>query len=248
MKKLSITLIVCFFVTISNAQVKQIFYNNNDSVKIIVSGSIKGTGGGNLYEEDPLAGVLVWYTSNGEDGSMSEAKILRGTTYYKTTPDTLIFKSNSNQNYLLMAVITNVIGDTNNYVSNHYTVQVNDSVYNLGFTNVIELQSIITYTNNKEIYSNLPKSFILKQNYPNPFNPSTTIQYELSSRSIVEIYIYNSIGQLVRTFYEGEKSLGLHSIAWNGKDNFGKSLSSGSYYYQIKANNNIQTKKMILLK
>ena len=92
------------------------------------------------------------------------------------------------------------------------------------------------------------KSFALLQNYPNPFNPSTTIQYQLPKNSKVELKIYNTLGQLVKTLVEVDQKAGLKTIVWDGNDRFGNAVASGVYVYRIKAENFVQSRKMILLK
>ena len=89
-----------------------------------------------------------------------------------------------------------------------------------------------------------PNSFELSQNYPNPFNPSTLIKYQLPENSNVSLRIYNSIGKEVAQLVNGNIAAGVHEVYFNAAH-----LSSGVYYYVIRAGNNfVQTRKMILLK
>jgi len=88
----------------------------------------------------------------------------------------------------------------------------------------------------------------LQQNYPNPFNPTTTINYSLKENSKVSLDIYNIKGQKVKQLISDHLSAGHHSIVWNGKDDKGKTVSSGIYFYKLKTENFEKTKKMILLK
>jgi len=85
-------------------------------------------------------------------------------------------------------------------------------------------------------------------NYPNPFNPSTTISYELPDDGHVQLTVYNLKGQLVRHLLNQRKSIGPHSILWDGKDSSGKSCSSGIYYYRLSHSGKSITKKMLMLK
>jgi len=87
------------------------------------------------------------------------------------------------------------------------------------------------------------KTFYLSQNHPNPFNPSTTIRYEIPERSFTTIKIYDVLGKEVATIVNEEKAVGTHTVEFDGTD-----LSSGIYFYQLKAGNFVETKKMILLK
>ncbi|MCK4654336.1 MAG: T9SS type A sorting domain-containing protein [Candidatus Cloacimonetes bacterium] len=86
-------------------------------------------------------------------------------------------------------------------------------------------------------------------NYPNPFNPSTTISFSVSqTSSFVTLDIFNIKGQKVKTLINEALSAGQHSVVWNGKDEKGKNVSSGVYFYKLNTGNYEKTKKMILLK
>ncbi|MEJ2617785.1 MAG: FlgD immunoglobulin-like domain containing protein, partial [Ignavibacteriaceae bacterium] len=88
----------------------------------------------------------------------------------------------------------------------------------------------------------------LLQNYPNPFNPETVIGFQIPEANNVTIKIFNSIGQEVRTLLDMQYDEGIHSVIWDGKDNLGKSLSSGVYFYRLQAGTYNQVKKMSLLR
>lgn len=94
----------------------------------------------------------------------------------------------------------------------------------------------------------LPTAYALRQNYPNPFNPSTTIRYEIPSRSSVELVVYNLLGQKVATLVNEEQEAGRYSVVWTGVNDYGVNLSSGVYFYRLHAGDFVQTKKLILLK
>jgi len=98
------------------------------------------------------------------------------------------------------------------------------------------------------ISDQIPDGFALSQNYPNPFNPSTVINFNLPRLSKVEIEVYNILGQTVRNLVNEEKPAGLYSVTWDGRDNSGKTVSSGIYFYKIKTDDFSSSKKMILLK
>ena len=90
---------------------------------------------------------------------------------------------------------------------------------------------------------NIPLVFNLEQNYPNPFNPSTTIKYSIRELSKVKLTLFNLLGEEVATLVNEEKYWGNYSVEFNAV-----SLPSGVYFYQLKAGEFINTKKMILLK
>ncbi len=89
----------------------------------------------------------------------------------------------------------------------------------------------------------------LKGNFPNPFNPTTTIAFSLKDRSIVTIEIYNILGQKVKTLVRADMDAGNHAVQWHGKDDNGRSVGSGVYFYRMSDGSKYtSTKKMILLK
>ncbi|MGD8777350.1 MAG: T9SS type A sorting domain-containing protein [Ignavibacteria bacterium] len=94
----------------------------------------------------------------------------------------------------------------------------------------------------------LPTKYALMQNYPNPFNPTTTIQYDIPKTGLVEIKIYNLLGQVVKHLVDNVQNAGSYSIVWDGKNDFGSRAASGVYIYSLKSNDFVQSKKMLLLK
>ncbi|MFZ5517236.1 MAG: T9SS type A sorting domain-containing protein [Candidatus Zhuqueibacterota bacterium] len=94
---------------------------------------------------------------------------------------------------------------------------------------------------------NTPTHFTLFQNYPNPFNPSTTIRFDLSRSSDVQLTVYNTQGQLVNSLLKGAYSAGCHAITWNGNSTTGIEVGSGVYFYRLTANQITVTKKMLLV-
>ena len=94
-------------------------------------------------------------------------------------------------------------------------------------------------------------TFLLKQNYPNPFNQNTVITYQLPYKAkLVEINIYNNIGQKVKRLFKGRQNSGEYKVIWNGKDDANNFLPSGIYFCQILINNGMykDTAKLILLR
>ncbi len=106
-------------------------------------------------------------------------------------------------------------------------------LYNLGLTTSV----------NPSETSILPDQFTLAQNYPNPFNPTTTIKFSIPEASVVTLKIYNILGEEVKTLIDEFKEIGNHSVQFNASQ-----LSSGIYFYRLKAGSFIETKKMILLR
>jgi hypothetical protein len=94
----------------------------------------------------------------------------------------------------------------------------------------------------------LPRAFALHQNYPNPFNPSTTITFKLYEKADVDLSIYDLRGRLVRTVIAGELEPGDHSVMWDGTNEMGNKIGSGSYLYRLRSNDEVITRKMIVVK
>ena len=104
-------------------------------------------------------------------------------------------------------------------------------------------QSSVTGVESQPSAKNIPSNFELKQNYPNPFNPSTNIEYDLPSRSFVQLSIYNILGVKVATLVNGMVSAGVHTVTFS-PDN----LSSGLYIYELKTDRLTFSRKMLYLK
>ncbi len=94
----------------------------------------------------------------------------------------------------------------------------------------------------------LPAAYRLAQNYPNPFNPETTIYYSLEKKENVNLTVYNMLGQKVRTLVDEKVNAGKYAIRWDGRDDLGRQMSSGVYFYTMKAGSFSKTMKMLMMK
>ena len=99
-------------------------------------------------------------------------------------------------------------------------------------------------TNIKEFITEIPTEFRLEQNYPNPFNPNTTISWQMPVASNVTLTIHNALGEEVTTLVNEFMNAGFYSKVLNAQS----TMPSGVYFYQLKAGNFSQTKKMTILK
>ncbi|MDH3268219.1 MAG: YCF48-related protein [Ignavibacteria bacterium] len=95
----------------------------------------------------------------------------------------------------------------------------------------------------EEKIDEIPADYNLTNNYPNPFNPSTKIRYSILHTSKVVIKVFDVLGKEIETLVNEEKSVGTYEITW-----YAENLPSGIYFYQLKAGDFIDTKKMLLLK
>ena len=93
-----------------------------------------------------------------------------------------------------------------------------------------------------------PQGFALHPNYPNPFNPTTTIRFTLPQPGEAELSIYNLLGQRVATLIHGVQEAGPHVLQWNGRDEQGRELASGVYFYRLQAGTQVETRKLLLLR
>lgn len=104
------------------------------------------------------------------------------------------------------------------------------------------------YTLSTAVEETPPAVFHLGANYPNPFNLSTTISFSLPKPEKSELVIYSATGQHVRTIFSGPLAAGSHSMIWDGRDDHGKTVSSGLYFSRLTAGEYIATGKMLLVK
>lgn len=108
--------------------------------------------------------------------------------------------------------------------------------------------TIQTPTTDVEIETTVPKEFSLMNNWPNPFNPTTSFRYSLPKEEIVVVKIFDIQGRVVATLVDNLQAPGTYKVTWNGKNDSGQQVASGTYIYQFRANNFVETKKMILLR
>ena len=112
-----------------------------------------------------------------------------------------------------------------------------------GRGNVVEL------TQKPELQARwVPQVFALHTNYPNPFNPSTTIRFQVPVSSDVRIDFYDALGQKVRTLVDDVLPAGYHQLVWDSRNEAGKSVAAGVYFYRMRAGDFTQVRKLLLLK
>lgn len=99
-----------------------------------------------------------------------------------------------------------------------------------------------------------PTMYYLSQNYPNPFNPTTRIQYKIGNMQFVTLKVYDLLGNEIAILIDEEQRAGNYEIEFNAAPSSGnlsangRNLTSGIYFYQLKAGSFVETKKMLLLK
>ena len=95
--------------------------------------------------------------------------------------------------------------------------------------------------------ASVPQAFALAQNAPNPFNSNTVIRFALPQPSQVELAIYNLLGQPVTVLVQGPSAAGTFSVRWDGRDQAGRTVTSGVCLYQLRAGEYTEVRKLLLL-
>ncbi len=119
-----------------------------------------------------------------------------------------------------------------------------------GFTNPAELLALGLDgpTAIEDFETAVSREFSLLQNYPNPFNASTTIVYQLGAATPVKLVIYTATGQKIRTLIDEDKPAGRYAARWDGTNDAGEAVASGTYLYRLSAGPFSETRQLILLK
>jgi flagellar hook assembly protein FlgD len=94
----------------------------------------------------------------------------------------------------------------------------------------------------------LPTVYALSQNFPNPFNPTTTIGYSIPVSGHTSLAIYNLAGQKVRTLVNGMQAPSFYKVVWDGKNESGMTVATGTYFYKLVSGNYSKIVKMTLIK
>jgi len=145
--------------------------------------------------------------------------------------------------------------------ANSIIIQLNNgTIYTYQIPDIKEMTISGIPTGIKDIQSvqNVLKTFTLYQNYPNPFsvngrstaggNPSTTIKYEIPSSGAVAINIYDIRGRLIYSSGISSQQAGRHALLWNGRNNSGVPVPSGTYFCRVLYNDSFQTNKLLIVK
>jgi hypothetical protein len=100
----------------------------------------------------------------------------------------------------------------------------------------------------KKNEDHIPTDGQMIKNYPNPFKSATTIQFDIPNQGQVNLIVYDLSGNHVKTLVNETRNAGNYSIDWDGKDESGNKMSTGTYYYVLKIEDQQVSKKMILIK
>lgn len=145
----------------------------------------------------------------------------------------------------------------NSAISREFTpVTVNDGELDIHFSAItgnptlsgLQIDYLGAPTGISEDIVNKTESLQLYQNYPNPFNPVTTIPFTLSSADYLSLKIYDITGAEVYTQNLGYQPAGTRAVNWNGRNNSGQFVSSGTYFFYLQGSNRSDVKKMTIIK
>ena len=98
---------------------------------------------------------------------------------------------------------------------------------------ILSAEDIAPVTAVEETFDTTPDGFALEQNFPNPFNAQTQIQYALPVAGAVRLVVYNAAGQPVRVLVDGDRPQGLYLQRWDGRDDGGAPVASGTYWCRL---------------
>jgi hypothetical protein len=108
--------------------------------------------------------------------------------------------------------------------------------YVAGFTTGIAGESIV------------PAGFSLDQNFPNPFNPSTQIRFTIPREGLVNLSVFDLLGQEIRVLLHGSLAAGQHTVTWDGSDALVEAAPSGVYFYRLTHGDRQVTRKLLLVR
>ena len=94
----------------------------------------------------------------------------------------------------------------------------------------------------------VPAQYRLGDSYPNPFNPAVVIPLDLATDAAgVSLTVYDVLGRRVRQVWQGSLPAGIHRFTWNGRDEVGRNVAAGAYFYRVEIDGRVETKKMMKL-
>ena len=189
------------------------------------------------------AGVLTWSSNNvvltKEPVSVGSGSFWSGVAYFpknrisKGTPISYKF-----------FILNSSFGGWESGISNRtFNFPGNDTTLAWKFFN--DKNPLTGIKDNSQIF---PDKFQLYRNFPNPFNPGTTIKYSVPKRTQVQVSIFNSLGELIKSLVNESEDAGTYSINWNGTNESGRPVGSGVYLIRLNTEWGSLVSKMILSK
>ena len=182
------------------------------------------------------------YLTAYEEGSLLVVDVASGTLYKKLTigrnPRAIAFSPDGTQAYVTSSFSNeiHIVDAVRDSVVGHYATGQNPR--GIALAQPVWPAATVRH----------PTHFALAPAFPNPFNGSTQITYTLAAGGPVELRVYNALGQTVRTLLHQYREAGTHQIHWDGKDDQGRVLASGTYLLLMHAGPIRQTTKLLLLR
>jgi len=217
---------------------------NFDVSSLVVSGTnlFAGTWGGGVWRQPLLEMIPVELISFIATANGKEVTLVWSTATELNNQGFEVQRKFGSNDFV---TIGSVKGNGTTTSPNHYSfvdklIDVGKYFYRL---KQIDFDGTFEYSNEIEVEVRVLDKFTLEQNYPNPFNPVTTIGYVLQEKSNAKVTILNSLGEKIAVLVNEEQDKGYHKVEFNGSK-----LTSGVYFYRLKAGEFISTKKMILLR
>jgi len=221
-------------------------YNNGFGVNISNLSTLYNTITQNSISNNESGGIQLSYGGNSEiEAPMITGKApISGTAIPYATVE--IFSDSTDQGRYYEATVT-ADGAGNFVWHGTPTCQFVTATATDDSGNTSEFSNNLYIAVEEKPVTEIPAEFTLFQNHPNPFNPTTIINYQLAMSNEVQLFIYNTTGQLVRVLVNEFQTAGKRAVVWDGLNDNGERMSSGLYLYQIKAGKFTQCKKMLLV-
>jgi hypothetical protein len=207
-------------------------------------------GGGDPSKVNLIKHIPIWDFHGALDGTVPVKNSRDMMTAFENAGATVVYTHCRNGN--CTGLPDSVIADTlKNGARLIYTEYENDghAIWDKTYNSVFLLPWVFSQSKTnttgieRENFNSLPKEIILSQNYPNPFNPSTTIRYQVPTKSNVRLEVFSILGQCVATLVNAEQQAGNYQVQFDAK-----TLSSGMYFYRIAIGINVKSCKMMLIR
>ena len=128
------------------------------------------------------------------------------------------------------------------------SLNIKEGVDGISYITTIKFSQLGVTSANLKSQGIVAKEYALDYNFPNPFNSNTIIKYSIPNLSQVKLVIFNLLGEEIKTLVNEYKPAGNYEIEFNSHSGEVRNLPSGVYFYQLRAGNFVETKKMLLLK
>ena len=219
---------------------------------LVVSGYERPVSGNFLHQEKPdyeVIDVLEIDPEITEIGVFQDSVCVGAVAVRDSAEQILVYSDNANRDPVPFTIEVTTGRGTRIPIIDYSTLNLRTGKFeNKPVIHGRQEYSAIKLGEKGEPVENAPIKVQLHRNYPNPFNPTTTILFSLPKEEVIELIIFNIKGQKVKTLFKGNIEAGKHKAVWNGKDANEKPVSSGVYFYKLKAGKKELIRKMLMLK